>query len=177
MWRAGKTCAVCAMVWGMWGCKGASERPEITPVERAFLASTSRMSESVVAAVEESEEQEPFTLRARYNPGRCGAPDFEVFARGVWVRSALVARSQELGGVIASFQESAGQNVGAFIWVTGDFARRAVVAANGVEWPAFEVEGVGEIEQGEQGAAIERRELSACAQLSPLAASASGSTP
>ena len=159
------------------GCDRANNREDLTPTERAFATGTARVSKSHDAAFEESEEQEVYTVIARHNPGRCGAPNFEVFVRGAWTRAAIITRDQSLGVRLVNFEERARGRVDATLVITGAFDSRPVRATNGVEWPAFELEEILEVNVGSAARARPIEHSLACAFQPASGVGSSRSTP
>lgn len=154
------------------GCDRENTREDLSPTERAFATGTKRVARSHAAALEESEDQQRYTVVARHNPGRCGAPSFEVYVRGAWTRAALLTKDQALGVRLVNFEEQARGRVDATMVITGAFDSRPARATNGVEWPAFEIEAILETDTGTAARSYGSDPSLACAS-----SSSGGSTP
>lgn len=159
------------------GCDRGNRQKDLTPTERAFATGTARVSKSRAAALEESEEQELYTVIARHNPGRCGAPNFEVYVRGAWTRAAITTRDQSLGVRLVDFEERARGRVDATLVITGAFDSRPVRATNGVEWPAFELEEILEANIGSAARTPTEGRSLACTFQPASGVGSVGSTP
>jgi hypothetical protein len=127
------------VVWAVVACGCVTSAPEraVPPEVRAMEASRARLERARGEAFRVSEAGESYALRLRHNPGRCGAPEFEVRARGRWERVWLDASTDELAAELEQWGERAG--VGEERVAPARFARERRPDARGAVWPVLSV--------------------------------------
>ncbi len=74
------------------------------PVDRAMARSAGAVHDGLRRAQLETEDPQAFALRARYNPCRCPAPDFEIYLYGAWRRYLLEGDEDLLAALQAEAQ-------------------------------------------------------------------------
>ena len=111
----------------------------LSPMEGAVERATRERIEASAEAFERAESLPSYDLVARYNPGRCGAPDFEVYARGAWRRAALTGRDETSAVALEQWRQSALKEPMLRLSVTGRWDERVWTTPEGAQWPVFEV--------------------------------------
>lgn len=135
-----------ALLLLLTGCTRAdSSQPptlERPPLERAMAQAALALTRAGEAALVESDTLRSYTLRLRFNPGRCDAPDYEIFAHGGWQRAAITAEEEAALAKLRDYQAQLTDSPFAELEVTGGWDERVWTTPRGVEWPVFLVQRV-----------------------------------
>ena len=134
--------AVREAAWVVWlfvacGCVTSAPERALPPEVRAMEATRARHEGARDEALRVSESGESYALRLRHNPGRCGAPAFEVRARGRWERVWLDASTEELAAEFAAWGEQSG--VGEERVASARFVTEQRPDTRGAIWPVLAV--------------------------------------
>ncbi|MFB6264003.1 MAG: hypothetical protein ABEL76_10330 [Bradymonadaceae bacterium] len=139
--RVVRTATVLLMALGLAassGCK-TSNGNTVPPDRRALDRSIRLVAEGRRRARSASNSLDAYDLRARFNPPRCEAPPFEVYAHGRWNR-VFIAAPKKVDRKLQKFRERAtGDQAFATLLVRGRFAGRRK-ADSGRRYRVFRVE-------------------------------------
>jgi hypothetical protein len=106
------------------------------PGQRSVEKSMSAVSSSVQAGTRASDASPELSIRARYNPCRCDAPDYELQVRGEWHRYLLGGDEDTLSEFRQISEESKGLDI---FRLRGQFSGTDVYET-GVSYPYFVVD-------------------------------------
>lgn len=128
--RALTTVVLSAMVSG---CASSGD-----PVERALKT----VADGVEEGVEAAESVDEVAVKARFNPCRCPAPDFEVKVYGRWKR-IIVAGDDEVLEELRAQAEALDEAPGlGSLRLEGEFDGTGTFEETGIEYKVFRVVGV-----------------------------------
>lgn len=119
-----------------------------TPQQRAVDRGVSTVDSAVQSATTWPDRADEIEVRGRYNPCRCPAPDFEVYAYGGWNRVILDGSRemlQELRAEAEALDETPGL---VFFRLRGQFDGTAEFDSTGWDYDRFQVVGYG-VESGD----------------------------
>lgn len=118
----------------LWGCSIRGE-----PQQRALDRAEAAMFDGVDEGWEAVDALDEVVVRARYNPCRCPAPDFEVRIYGSWQRILVNGDTElvhELRHRASNLAEQPGLD---YLRLYGQVKTPAVYEESGVEYDRFEV--------------------------------------
>ncbi len=136
MRRALGSLGVLASVCGA-ACVTSAPVRHVPPRERAMEVSRVRVESASREAAVVSEQEVSYALRLRQNPGRCGAPEFEVRAYGRWERVWLEASTDALAEELEAWGAEA--SVGEERVEQVKFTRETRADARGAVWSVLSV--------------------------------------
>jgi len=136
---ASRASLVLVLAVAAWGCRGVGGDPERSGLEVALDKSHAATSNAVRKGFGRTERQKSYSVRARYNPSRCSAPDFEVWAYGKWTRADLEPLDAAAAREVEAFRERVRDAAFEELAVVGVWSARRKRTARGVEWPIFEL--------------------------------------
>lgn len=137
--RASRSSLVFVLWVAICGCRNVGGDPDRSGLEVALGKSQVATSNAVRKGFGRSERQKSYAVRARYNPSRCSAPDFEVWAYGKWIRAELEPRDAAGAREIEAFRERVRDATLEELAVVGAWSSGKERTARGVEWPIFEL--------------------------------------
>lgn len=113
------------------GCNSATRSPS----QNAILLSMNTVESKRLNASERANSKDEYSLWARYNPGKCDCPKYEIFAFGEWRRSQFSGTQSAL---LAS-QKFANSNNDRMkrVKINGRFSGKKEAAPNGVIYETF----------------------------------------
>ncbi len=80
-----------------------------------------------------------YNVLVRFNPGRCGAPNQEIFVRGRWERVAITGRNDRAQLGLQEWTDAARREPLLRTRMSGRWDDRVWSSPGGVQWPVFEV--------------------------------------
>lgn len=128
---------------------GGESSPPTSPLIEAHERAQNMVEEARQEGLQETERERSYVVKVRYNPGRCGAPNDEVFAYGSWQRVALVGRSERVELNLEEWRARAQDEPLRHQKIEGRWDEREWVAASGVVWPVFRVDSLLEVESAQ----------------------------
>lgn len=117
------------------GCAMGSD-----PSERALRRSLEATSTAVDRGVRAAEAMEDVPLVGRFNPCRCPAPDFEIYARGRWQRIIVDGDEAIIDDLIEQARAAEEQGRLASLRLWGRLDGSADYAETAIEYPRFRVD-------------------------------------
>ncbi len=108
-----------------------------SPSQDAILRSMNTVESLRVDASIQANSKQEYSLVARYNPGKCDCPQFEIFAYGEWQRAPF---SGEKSALLASRNfANAGTDTMKRVNIRGRFSGEKEAAPNGVIYETFQL--------------------------------------
>ena len=119
---------------------GCSSTPEIPPDELALGASQDVIQSGLIAGDEESNQQDLYTVTARYNPSRCDCPPFEIFAYGRWLRVYFEGSIRETRVIEDFARKSQEGSAGKYLRLRGRLTQESQRSKRNTIHPVFELQ-------------------------------------
>ena len=139
-----RTWSWCVVALVVSGCVTTQVVDDVPPKQRAMGTARQGVVEARAGALELADGEDSYALTLRYNAGRCGAPPFEVWARGRWERVWVDADTQALSEDLERWSEGASARDVRALRVRFEGEERG--DERGASWPV--VVALGEIEPG-----------------------------
>ena len=136
------------VVAGATGCANSGPKPD--PLQEALAESREVVADGVEDGFEESETVDEYVVRARQNPCPCEAPPYEVYVHGRWTRVFLEGAEAVVAEVDGHFEEANEVGELAVVSVRGEMSGDRT-SEEGLEFPVFEVAGLGHATEEETG--------------------------
>lgn len=109
------------------------------PAQRALNQSRSIVSSGIEAGISWPDDAESIEVRARYNPCRCSAPEFEIRTYGRWKRVLLRGEPEMIEQLESEAVSLHGTRGLDFLRLQGRFDGSERYEPNGLQYERFEV--------------------------------------